>query len=138
MKENYAGTRHMPVLNIINVNDIYPEIKEPNKLYEAMFFDTPIIVSPQTYIGKKVKSLNVGFEIDSYDERLVKEVIDAIDDKTYNELRNNVKAINKQVLVTDNSSLVKRIKELQRDEINKKNCCLSLATAQKTILDVKG
>lgn len=95
-----------------DITGVNPRYAEPNKLYEAMFFDTPIIVSPQTYIGKKVKSLNVGFEIDSYDERLVKEVIDAIDDKTYNELRNNVKAINKQVLVTDNSSLVKRIKEL--------------------------
>lgn len=95
-----------------DITGVNPRYAEPNKLYEAMFFDTPIIVSPQTYIGKKVKSLNVGFEIDSYDERLVKEVIDAIDDKTYNELRNNVKAINKQALVTDNSSLVKRIKEL--------------------------
>lgn len=95
-----------------DITGVNPRYAEPNKLYESLFFDTPIIVSPQTYIGKKVKSQNVGFEIDSYDEKLVKDVIDAIDEKLYNELKANVKAINKQTLVTDNSSLLKRIKEL--------------------------
>lgn len=95
-----------------DITGVNPRYAEPNKLYEALFFDTPIIVSPQTYIGKKVKDQKVGFEIDSYDEVLVKQVIDSIDETLYNDLRSNIKDINKESLVTDNSFLVKRIKAL--------------------------
>lgn len=95
-----------------DISGVNPRYAEPNKLYEALFFDTPIMVSPQTYIGKKVKEQNVGFEIDSYDEKLIKETIDAIDEAYYNELRNNIKSIQKKSLVTDNTSLVRRIKNL--------------------------
>lgn len=95
-----------------DITGVNPRYAEPNKLYEALFFDTPIIVSPQTYIGKKVKAQNVGFEIDSYDEKLIKEVVDAIDENLFKELRKNIKAIKKTNLVTNNSPLVNRIKKL--------------------------
>lgn len=95
-----------------DITGINPRYAEPNKLYEAMFFDTPIMVSPETYIGQKVKKQNIGFEIDSYDEKLVKETIDAIDEELFKKLQRNIMAIKKETLVTDNSSLVKRIKAL--------------------------
>ena len=95
-----------------DISGINPRYAEPNKLYEALFFDTPIIVSPETFIGKKVREQNVGFEIDSYDEKLVKDVIDAIDEKKYEELKNNIRGIPKDTLVADNTSLINRIKAL--------------------------
>ena len=95
-----------------DITGINPRYAEPNKLYEALFFDTPIIVSPQTFIGKKVKEQKVGFEIDSYDEKLVKEAIESIDEKMYMDLRSNIKNISKESLVADNSALLNRVKTL--------------------------
>ena len=65
MKENYAGTRHMPVLNIINVNDIYPEIKEPNKLYDTYNYGQFKILGISKFIkysnGRLGYRLNIQF-----------------------------------------------------------------------------
>lgn len=95
-----------------DISGVNPRYAEPNKLYEAMFFDTPIMVSPQTFIGKKVKDQKVGFEIDSYDEKAIKLTINAIDESLYIELRRNIRTISKKSLVTDNTSLINRIKAL--------------------------
>jgi glycosyltransferase involved in cell wall biosynthesis len=95
-----------------DITGVNPRYAEPNKLYEALFFDTPILVSPHTFIGKKVKEQKVGFEIDSYDETLVKNTIDSLDQATYNELVNRIKLIKKETLITDNALLVNRIKSI--------------------------
>ena len=49
------------------------KVAEPNKLYEAICFCKPIIVSKHTYLSKRVKDLAVGFvlEADS-DENIIK------------------------------------------------------------------
>ena len=41
---------------------------EPNKIYEAIFFETPIIVSNGTFLSQKVNSLGIGFGINPLDE----------------------------------------------------------------------
>lgn len=41
---------------------------EPNKLYESIYFECPIIVSKGTYLETKVKSLGIGFSIDARDQ----------------------------------------------------------------------
>lgn len=48
---------------------------EPNKLYEAMYFACPIIVSKGTYLAKRVKELGIGTDVDPYDN---KDVISAV------------------------------------------------------------
>lgn len=95
-----------------DISGVNPRYAEPNKLYESLFFDTPIMVSPKTFIGEKVKGWRVGFEIDSYGEELVRKTIDSIDESLYNELRSNIRTISKEVLVTDNTSLINRITAL--------------------------
>lgn len=40
-------------------------VAEPNKLYESLFFCKPIIVSPNTFLARRVKELNCGYEIDA-------------------------------------------------------------------------
>lgn len=95
-----------------DIKGINPRYAEPNKLYEALFFDTPIIVSPMTFIGDKVKKQGVGFEVDSYDEKLVKESVDGISNEIYGKMIENIRKIIKTTLVTNNSSLINRIKSL--------------------------
>jgi glycosyltransferase involved in cell wall biosynthesis len=44
---------------------------EPNKLYEAIYFRKPIIVSSNTFLSKKVSNLGIGYHIDSLDEKSI-------------------------------------------------------------------
>lgn len=41
---------------------------EPNKLYEAIYFQRPIIVSKDTYLSDKIEKLNIGYTIDPFDD----------------------------------------------------------------------
>lgn len=48
------------------------KIAEPNKLYEAIYFKTPLVVSEGTFIGTRVNELNVGFTLVSHcDEEII-------------------------------------------------------------------
>lgn len=96
-----------------DIDGLNPRYAEPNKLYEAIFFDTPILVSPQTFLGKKVKQLRIGFEIDSYDENLIKETVDSINKTMYDELVHNIHAIPKEKVVADNMALIDRIRAIE-------------------------
>lgn len=44
---------------------------EPNKLYEAIYFETPIIVSSKTFLSKKVKELGVGFDLEVNESNII-------------------------------------------------------------------
>lgn len=95
-----------------DITGVNPRYAEPNKLYEALFFDTPILVSPNTFIGKKVRNLNIGLEIDSYNESLIKATIDNLTDSLYTDFLMSIGSIPKKSLVTDNSFLMTRIRTL--------------------------
>lgn len=49
------------------------QIAEPNKLYEAICFCCPIIVSENTFLGKRVRDLNIGYVMNpNNDESIIK------------------------------------------------------------------
>ena len=41
------------------------KIAEPNKLYESLFYCKPMIVSPNTFLAKRVRELECGYELDA-------------------------------------------------------------------------
>ncbi|WP_080905247.1 glycosyltransferase [Parabacteroides sp. Marseille-P3160] len=43
-------------------------VAEPNKLYESMYFNKPIIVSDNTFLAKQVRKFNCGYAIDASSE----------------------------------------------------------------------
>ena len=47
-----------------DTNGLNERIAEPNKLYESTFFNTPILVSPETYLSKVVRLWDTGYIID--------------------------------------------------------------------------
>ena len=51
------------------------QIAEPNKLYESLFFCKPIIVSPQTYLSRRVLGLGCGFVVDASEYNSIKDFI---------------------------------------------------------------
>ena len=51
---------------------------EPNKIYEAIYFRTPIIVSKGTFLAEKTAKLKLGAAVDAMDEEDVKSFIDGL------------------------------------------------------------
>lgn len=51
---------------------------EPNKLYEAIYFKTPIIVNIGTFLGEKVEKMGIGYTIDANNPDAVRSLINNI------------------------------------------------------------
>lgn len=45
-------------------NDLNINLALPNKLYEAMYFQVPIITSKNTYLSERIEALGIGFSMD--------------------------------------------------------------------------
>lgn len=58
-----------------DTTQINPQYAEPNKLYEAIFYETPIIVSHKSFLADKVERLGVGFSVDALDEEDIRRVV---------------------------------------------------------------
>jgi len=84
---------------------------ESNKIYEAMFFETPIIVSTNTILEKKVNQYNMGFAVNALDDGAVTEMIDSITEELYLGFRNSLKSIDKSESVNDNTFFFRMLKE---------------------------
>lgn len=48
---------------------------EPNKLYEAIFFRKPIIVSRDTFLQQKAERMGIGFGVNAFDEQDVAKMV---------------------------------------------------------------
>ena len=66
---------------------------EPNKLYEAMYFNCPIIVSSGTFLAEKVNRLNIGFAIDAMHEEEINTFIDSLTPQMIEAKRKNCQSI---------------------------------------------
>ena len=58
---------------------------EPNKLYEAIYFRCPIIVSEKVFLGDKVRKLNVGYVINAMDENSIKTFFSNLNEAEYHQ-----------------------------------------------------
>lgn len=54
--------------DITSINVLYAE---PNKLYESIYFRTPIIVSKGTFLERQVEKYHSGWSVDAFDEAAV-------------------------------------------------------------------
>ena len=74
----------------------------PNKLYEAIYCELPIIVAKNTYLSRIVDNLGVGISVDCKDiNSLKKALLDLSNDKTfYSKIKENCK-IAKNDIITD-------------------------------------
>lgn len=53
------------VIALYDTDSINVLFAEPNKLYESIFFRTPIIVSSGTFLAKKISRLGIGYDLDA-------------------------------------------------------------------------
>lgn len=56
---------------------------EPNKLYEAIYFRCPIIVNVDTFLGRKVKHMGIGYVINSMDEEEIASFLNNLNREDY-------------------------------------------------------
>lgn len=84
---------------------------EPNKLYESIFYEKPIIVSKGTFLEKKVNRLDIGYSIDALDD---KAIISFVNDLTYDSICkkiNNARLIDKDSLIDSNEAFFQKLKQ---------------------------
>lgn len=117
---------HGPFNNPVDLPEIYSKIDfvvstydsesvnvryaESNKIYESMFFETPIIVSTNTILEKKVKHYNTGYSVDALDDTAVIRLINSITAEQYEQFRNSLRAIDKKESVNDNTAFFQQLK----------------------------
>lgn len=54
---------------------------EPNKIYESIYFETPIIVSSNTFLAEKVRRLGIGFDVNAMDENEIIKFIQSLNEE---------------------------------------------------------
>lgn len=100
---------------ILSTYDIeYENVRyaEPNKLYEAIFFRTPIVVSERTFLGDKVKKMGVGYCVNPLDEKAVNELLDDINLEAIEKIRSNCDKIGKNECVDCFDDFVEEVKSI--------------------------
>lgn len=85
---------------------------EPNKLYEAIYFRCPIIVSEGTFLGGKVKRLDVGYVIDATNSSSILKFISSFSESDYKRKVDACESIPRSNCLNDNSAFFKEIKNL--------------------------
>lgn len=85
---------------------------EPNKLYEAIYFETPIVVTSGTYLAEKVHTLGIGYDVDAMSNENVIKFVENID---FNDLKLkvlNCKNIDKKTTLNINDTLFDRLQSI--------------------------
>ena len=85
---------------------------EPNKLYEAIYFRCPIIVSEKVFLGDKVKRLNIGYVIDAMDEDKIKLFLESLNASNYQSKVDACKSIPQSECINTNDDFFKQIENL--------------------------
>ena len=76
-------------------------IAEPNKLYESIFFNIPIIVSQGTFLQRKVESLKVGYSINSLSNSSIVKFVESLNIFDITQKQNNSSKVRIDHLVSN-------------------------------------
>lgn len=90
------------ILSAYDVRGINPRFAEPNKLYEAIYFNKPIIVSSNSFLADKVARLGIGYDVDALDEMAVIDLVQSIDKNSIAKKKDNISKIDKQDCINSN------------------------------------
>jgi glycosyltransferase involved in cell wall biosynthesis len=96
-------------------------IAEPNKIYESIFFETPIVVSSGTYLAERVKQFNAGFDIKADNDDSIRVFVNSIKESILMKIITSIREIPWQETVEDASYLIDSIKNYCYDGKEKSN-----------------
>lgn len=82
---------------------------EPNKLYESLYFETPIIVTEGTFLGQQVKRYNSGFTVDPLDDKAIDKFLSELTIESINDKINSMKRIPKEFSINSNKEFFDKV-----------------------------
>lgn len=119
---------HGPYVNPVELPSIYSQIDlviscydttswnvrvaEPNKLYEAVFFEKPIVVSKGTFLEKQVERYNAGYAIKADDDQRIRVFVKSIKKEDLEHFRHSEQKVQWKVLVDDTKPFMGRIEAI--------------------------
>lgn len=102
------------VLSTYDIEFANVRYAEPNKLYEAIYFETPIIVSRGTFLAEKTEELGVGYAIDPLNDD---DIISFVDELSIEDIMlkiDKTKDIPISYCVNSNKNLFEKIESLDK------------------------
>lgn len=84
---------------------------EPNKMYEAVYFRTPVIVSKGTFLAEKAEKMKMGFAVDALDEADVKAFVDSLTIEKIEKAKADIAAIPTEYAIDNNEEFFRILKE---------------------------
>lgn len=78
-------------------------IAEPNKMYEAMYFKKPIVVSSGTYLEKQIDKYGCGFAINATSDQNIIDFINSLTQDKLDRIKDNIEKTDAKELIDDNA-----------------------------------
>lgn len=99
-------------INIVCYDTISGNVRiaEPNKLYESIFFETPIVVSAGTFLEERVNELKVGTSINAANDDSIIAYVNSITNEGIDNFVETMKGIPYTELIDNPVELVSRTK----------------------------
>ena len=94
--------------DIKSVNVLYAE---PNKLYEAIYYRKPIVVSTGTFLAQKVNRLGIGFDIDALSPHSIDTFMNSLTLDLIEKKKHCAESISRSEAINDNSNLMSTVKK---------------------------
>lgn len=123
---------HGPFVNPVELPSIYSQIDvviscydtkswnvrvaEPNKLYEAVFFETPIVVSKGTFLEKQVERYDAGYAIKADDDQSIISFVNSINEDELVRVKASEKRVPWTLLVDDVSPFLNKINHIVEEK----------------------
>lgn len=101
------------VLSTYDATYINAQYAEPNKMYEAIFFRTPIIVSSNTFLAKKVSRLGIGYHINALDKQEIVSFVSGLTSDDINEKIDALEKISQESATNKNPILFEYLKNVK-------------------------
>lgn len=101
------------VLASYDATYINAQYAEPNKMYEAIFFRTPIIVSSNTFLAKKVNRMGIGFSVNALNKQEIKDFINGLTEEGIMEKVETLSGISKDFAINKNPELFDYLRNFQ-------------------------
>lgn len=85
-------------------------IAEPNKLYESIYYSTPLVVSKGTFLEDRVNELNVGFSIDAQSDEAIIDFIKSLEKRDFEDIIFAMRNVATEELIDNPAELCETIK----------------------------
>lgn len=100
------------VLSTYDTEFINVRYAEPNKLYEAIYFNTPIIVSTNTFLEEQVIRYEAGWGLNAMDDNSVIEFVKSLNKNMISDMAAKILRKDKRVAINDNTIFFLKLKKL--------------------------